>query len=144
MPVIKWIRIFEKKYRLIVRCFCVDLPAVTTAKLSNIIRNTTNKYYGLCEYVIYQAALQERYERGFANGIEIDEAQFEARRKRGRDAGGKTIVLGLRKRNENVYADIISDVQRKTLVSSTHFFRQTVQSFFVDIVFKRYRTHFEC
>ncbi len=117
-PIIRRIRISTKKYSLIVKCFSLDITAVTTAKLSLVNRNTVNKYYAVCKYVIYEAALQERHEIGFANGIEIDEAYFGAKRirgKRGRGAGGKTIVLGLRKRNGSVYADIIPDVQRRTL-----------------------------
>ena len=44
------------------------------------------------------------------NGIEIDESYFGARRvrgKRGRWSASKIIVLGLLKRNGNVYTQII-------------------------------------
>lgn len=65
------------------------------------------------------AALEERQRSGLANGIEIDEAYIGAkliRGKRGRGAGGKIIVLGLRKREGRVYADVIPDVLKQTLM----------------------------
>jgi transposase len=119
VPVIKRIRISQKKFRLIVKCFCLDITASVTGKLSLLNRNTVNKYYAVCKYVVCHAAIKERHAQGLANGVEIDEAYFGARRirgKRGRGASGKIIVLGLLKRNGRVYADIIPDVQRKTLL----------------------------
>jgi len=50
--------------------------------------------------------------------FEADESYFGARRvkgKRGRGAGGKTIVFGLYKRNGKVYTEIVPDVKSKTL-----------------------------
>lgn len=119
IPKIKRIRISEKKFRLIVECFCLDIPAITTSKLSKHNRNTVNRYYGLLKYLLIKNAVKERLEIGLANGIEVDESYFGAKRirgKRGRGAGGKIIVMGLRKRNGRVYADIIPNVQKETVM----------------------------
>ena len=128
MPIIKRIRISQKKFSLIVRCFALDITAVVAAKLSYTNRNTVNKYYAVLKYVVCLAAREERQHSGLANGIEIDETYFGAKRirgKRGRGAGGKIIVLGLRKREGRVYADIIPDVARQTLMP---IIRRVVQS----------------
>jgi transposase-like protein len=50
--------------------------------------------------------------------IEVDESYFGARRvrgKRGRGAGGKTIVFGIYKRNGKVYTEIVPNAARQTL-----------------------------
>ena len=54
----------------------------------------------------------------FNGELEADESYFGAKRvrgKRGRGAGGKTIVFGLLKRDGCVYTEIIPDVKAKTL-----------------------------
>ena len=119
VPTIFRIRISDKKFNLIVRCFALDLTAVVTSKLSYLNRNTVNRYNALLKYLVLIDALTERKQRGLANGIEVDESYFGAKRirgKRGRGAGGKIIVLGLRKRNGRVYADVIPDVKKATLM----------------------------
>lgn len=122
------VRISKRKYSLIVQCFCHDLTATVTANIGRINRNTANRYFSLFNQVIIQAAVQERYQIGFENGIEVDESYFGAKRirgKRGRGAGGKTIVLGLRKRSGSVYADVISDTRRETVMP---IIRRVIQS----------------
>ena len=50
--------------------------------------------------------------------VELDESYFGPRRvrgKRGRGAGGKTIVFGLFKRGGHVYTEIVPDCSKKTL-----------------------------
>jgi len=50
--------------------------------------------------------------------FEADESYFGASRvkgKRGRGAGGKTIVFGLYKRGGKVYTEVVPDVKKKTL-----------------------------
>ena len=128
IPIIKRIRISYKKYRLIVYCFCLDITAVIASKLSHVNRNTANRYYTLFKYLVIMEALRERIAIGLANGIEIDESYFGAKRirgKRGRGAGGKIIVMGLRKRDGRVYADIIPNVQKETVMP---IIRRVVQS----------------
>ena len=56
------------------------------------------------------------FERG---EIEIDESYFGARRirgKAGRGAGGKTIVLGLKKRNGRVYTQVVTNCSARQLI----------------------------
>ena len=50
--------------------------------------------------------------------VEVDESYFGRRRipgKRGRGAGGKTIVFGILKRNGQVYTQIVPDAKQATL-----------------------------
>ena len=54
----------------------------------------------------------------FRGEIEADESYFGAKRirgKRGRGAGGKTIVFGLLKRGVSVYTEIVPDASKSTL-----------------------------
>jgi len=54
----------------------------------------------------------------FSGEIEVDESYFGARRvrgKRGRGAGGKTIVFGILKRQGKVYTEIVPDASKKQL-----------------------------
>ena len=112
-------KVFGRNLSLIVRSFCLDLTANTTASLVKVNRNTVNRYFNILNDLVVEAAIKEREEVGLENGIEIDESYFGAKRvrgKRGRGAGGKTVVLGLRKRSGRVYADIIPDTTRQTVM----------------------------
>jgi len=54
----------------------------------------------------------------FGGEVEVDESYFGPRRvrgKRGRGAGGKTIVFGMFKRNGKVYTEIVPDVKKRSL-----------------------------
>lgn len=108
-------RISEAKIRQLVKLFAVDLDASQIAKLSNLNRNTVNRYL---------AAIRERIadyceaESPFSGEIEVDESYFGARRVkglRGRGARGKTIVFGLFKSNGRVYTEIVPDCSKSTL-----------------------------
>lgn len=107
--------ISEYKFRQIVRHFSLDLTASQTAKLTNINRNTINKYLmqirqNIAEYCEQQSP--------FSGEIEVDESYFGARRVkgiRGRGARGKTIVFGIFQRNGKVYTEIVPDCKSKTL-----------------------------
>ncbi len=51
----------------------------------------------------------------FAGVVELDESYFGAKRirgKRGRGAGGKTIVFGILKRDDKVYTEIVPDTSK--------------------------------
>jgi len=107
--------ISEYKFRQIVRHFSLDLTASQIAKLTNINRNTINKYLmqirqNIAEYCEQQSP--------FSGEIEVDESYFGARRVkgiRGRGARGKTIVFGIFQRNGKVYTEIVPDCKSKTL-----------------------------
>jgi len=108
-------RIPEYKFRQIVRHFSLDLTASQIAKLTNVNRNTINKYLmqirqNIAEYCEQQSP--------FSGEIEVDESYFGARRVkgiRGRGARGKTIVFGVFQRNGKVYTEIVPDCKSKTL-----------------------------
>jgi transposase len=103
-------KLSEKKFREILRYFCVDLEAKKVADLTGISRQTINKIYHQIRGTI---ALECEKESPFENGeVELDESYFGARRvrgKRGRGAGGKTPVFGMLKRNGKVYTQIVKN-----------------------------------
>ena len=108
-------KISETKFRQIVKCFALDLTATQAAELTCLNRNTINRYYEefrsrIAEYCILTCPIK--------GDIELDESYFGSRRirgKRGRGAGGKTIVFGLFKRDGNVYTEMVPDAKRATL-----------------------------
>jgi len=108
-------RISTRKFRQILKYFSLDIEATKIATLSGLNRNTVNKYSLLIRKRIAEAC---EIESPFSGEIEVDESFFGARRtkgKRGRGAGGKTIVFGLFKRNGKVYTRIVPNCSRATL-----------------------------
>jgi transposase len=114
---IKHSHISEDKFREIIRLFCADLEATQIAELSKINRNTINRIIQLLRERIAGFAEEESC---FTSGeIEIDESYFGARRvrgKRGRGAGGKTKVFGMKKREGKVYTQIVNNCSAAELV----------------------------
>jgi transposase len=114
---IKHSHILEGKFREIIRLFCADLEATQIAELSKINRNTINRILQLLRERIAGFAEEESC---FTSGeIEIDESYFGARRvrgKRGRGAGGKTKVFGMKKREGKVYTQIVNNCSAAELV----------------------------
>lgn len=108
-------KISEKKIREIVRYFAMDLEGTKIAELIKLNRNTVNRYLKEIRTKIVEYCEEESPFRG---EVEVDESFFGAKRvkgKRGRGAGGKTIVFGLLKRNGKVYTEIVPDCSRSTL-----------------------------
>lgn len=108
-------RITEKQTRAIVRCFAQDLTASKTAAFTGINRNTINRIFN---HIRLLMALSCEAESPFHGEIEADESYFGPKRipgKRGRGAGGKTIVFGLLKRGGKVYTHIVPNAQKATL-----------------------------
>ncbi|UFX83268.1 IS1595 family transposase [Candidatus Absconditicoccus praedator] len=107
-----------QKTRQIMKLFCEDLTASTTSNLLNIERKTVNRWYKYFREVIYNHSKETDLEiRGGV--VEIDESYFGARRvrgKRGRGASGKIKVLGLLKREGEVYVRIVPDCSAETLI----------------------------
>jgi len=101
-------KISEAKFRQLVKLFYLDLDANQMAELSNLNRNTVNRYLRGIRQRIAEYCEQASPMSG---QIEVDESFFGARRpgKRGRGAAGKTIVFGLFKRNGKVYTEIVPD-----------------------------------
>ena len=112
---IKRAHISERKFQQIVRLFSTDLDASQIARLTGLNRNTVNRYY---------RALRERIavaceaERPFFGIVEVDETWFGPKNvpgKRGRGAGGKTIVFGIHERRGRVFTEVVPDTKKVTL-----------------------------
>ncbi len=115
-------KISRRKIEQIMDCFCLDLCANKTALLLNINRNTINHWFNLFRLAIYVRQMQE-FKKLFGE-IELDEAYFGARRKRGfrgklkRGRGTqKQPVFGIFKRKGRVYTEIIPNCKKATLHS---------------------------
>lgn len=109
-------RISKVKFRQILRFFALDLTATQIASLTNLNRNTVNRYLTLIRQSIARFCEQES---PFSGTVELDESYFGSRYvrgKRGRGALGKTIVFSIYKRNGKVYTEIVPDVPKDTLL----------------------------
>lgn len=109
-------RISKVKFRQILRSFALDLTATQIASLTNLNRNTVNRYLTLIRQSIARFCEQES---PFSGTVELDESYFGSRYvrgRRGRGALGKTIVFGIYKRNGKVYTEIVPDVRKDTLL----------------------------
>ncbi len=107
--------ISEAKFRAIVRLFALDLEATKVAQLTGVSRRTVNRFFHAFRIRMARESEQHAPIRGT---VEIDESYFGRRRvrgKRGRGAGGKTIVFGIFKRNGRVYTHIVPNAKRATL-----------------------------
>jgi transposase len=105
----------EAQTRAIVRLFAEDLSALSTARLTEVNRNTVNRIYRQLRQLMARSC---EAESPLAGEVEADESYFGPKRvpgKRGRGAGGKTIVFGLLKRGGKVYTQIVPDAQKATL-----------------------------
>jgi len=111
-------KISDYTIKKIIKHFCIDIPAVKTAKLLGINRNTINHWYMIFRRAVYVWQMRE-FEKIFGEA-EVDESSFGARRKRGfrgklkRGRGTlKQPVFGLFKRNGRVYTEIVPNLQEK-------------------------------
>jgi transposase-like protein len=114
----KYNHLSDAKVREIIRCFCLDLTSTKTSILTNINRNTINRYFSLLREAIFKNSLSDEIHRG-SGEFELDESYFGARRirgKRGRGAAGKTIVFGVLKRDDKVYLKIVPNASREELM----------------------------
>ena len=112
---IKRSRISEAKFRHILRLFALDIDATNIAHITGLNRNTINRYLYLIRERIVHLCEQTS---PFSGEIEVDESYFGARRikgKRGRGAGGKTVVFGILQRGGKVYTEMVPDCAKKTL-----------------------------
>lgn len=108
-------RIAEATFRRLIRVFALDLTASDAARLTGLSVRSVNDIYLRIRQRIAQYCEGQNPFRG---EVEIDESYFGPKRvrgKRGRGAGGKTIVFGIFKRNGHVYTEIVPDARKKTL-----------------------------
>jgi len=86
-----------------------------SAALSDVSRPTINQRFFKLRSGIAQLCDASS---PFSGEVEGDESSFSARRirgKKGRRAGGKTIVFGILERQEKVYTEIVPDASKKPL-----------------------------
>ena len=108
-------KISEVKFRYLLRLFALDLTASDTARLTGLSVRAVNAVYLRLRhrFLCWSPVPAE-----LGGAVELDESYFGPRRvrgKRGRGAGGKTIVFGLFKRGATVYTEIVPDCSKKTL-----------------------------
>ena len=94
----------------------MDLTASDTARLTGISVKSINTLFLKLRQ---RLAAECEQLTPFGGGVELDESYFGAKRirgKRGRSAGGKTIVFGVLKRGDKVvYTEIVPDASKATL-----------------------------
>jgi len=108
-------RISEWRFRRLIKAFAMDLTATDAAELTGLsLRSVNDIYLKLRRRIAARCEAQSP----FRGEVEIDESYFGPKRirgKRGRGAGGKTIVFGVLKRGDCVYTQIVPDVTKTTL-----------------------------
>ena len=108
-------KISEAKFRHLLRLFAMDLTATDAAQLCGLsVRSVNALYQRMRIRLDRQCAAQSP----FSGELEADESSFGPKRirgKRGRGAGGKTIVFALLKQGGCVYTEIVADAFKATL-----------------------------
>ena len=98
----KYSKIFERKFRDILKYLALDFTASDTVTLTMIsVRSVNTIFLKLHKRIVQECGKQTP----FSGVIELDESYFGPKRipgALGRGAGGKTIVFGIFKRNDNV------------------------------------------
>jgi transposase len=108
-------KISEAKFRQILRCFDEDLTASSTARLTGVSVRSVNSIFLKLRKRMAELCDAEPLLNGT---VEVDESYFGPHRikgKRGRGAGGKTIVFGILKRGDRVWTQIVPDAKKRTL-----------------------------
>ena len=108
-------KLSEAKFRLIIKCFSLDLTATQTAEMVGVSRNSINLLFSAIRHRI---AENSKLQSPLSGEFEADESYFGAARvkgKRGLGAGKKKIVFGLLKRNGNVYVQVVPNTKAVTL-----------------------------
>ncbi|PJK06289.1 IS1595 family transposase [Lysobacteraceae bacterium NML95-0200] len=108
-------KISEAKFRRLLRLFAMDLTATDAAQLCGLSVRSVNAVY---QRIRARLAQECAAQSPFSGELEADESYFGPKRiqgKRGRGAGGKTIVFGLLKRGDCVYTEIVPNASKATL-----------------------------
>jgi len=117
---IKHLKIAESKFRQLIKLFTHDLNAQSIASLSNLNRNTVNRYLTLIRKRIAEFC---EIQSPFKGEIEVDESYFGGKRikgKRGRGPYKKTPVFGVFKGGGKVYTEVVPDCAKATLQEISH------------------------
>ena len=102
-------KISEARFRHLLYLFAMDLTATDAAQPCGLSVRSLN---ALHQRIRVRLARQCATQSPFSGELQADESCFGSKRirgKRGCGAGGKTIVLGLLKRGECVYTEIVAD-----------------------------------
>jgi transposase len=110
-------RLSKEKQERLVELFVAGATARCAAQIIRVNKSTAAYYFKRLRELILRASEQEAAEY-FDGEIEVDESYFGGARKgkRGRGASGKVAVFGLLKRKGKVYAKIIPNAKRETLM----------------------------
>lgn len=112
---IKRSRISEATFRELVKVFALDVDAQKIARLTQLNRNTVNRYLFLIRTRIAEFCENQS---PFQGAVEVDESYFGGKRikgKPGRGASGKTPVFGILQRGGKVYTEVVPDCAKATL-----------------------------
>jgi transposase len=111
-------RISVAQFRELMRAFALDLTASDAAELTGLSTRRINDIY---LKVRGKTAEFREFQSPYRGEVEVDESYFgprQVRGKRGRGAGGKTIVFGIFERNGHVDTGIVLDAEKNTLVKA--------------------------
>src|SRR4051812_30184301 len=114
---LKFSKLTPRQHGELLKLFVAGATARGAAQLVGVHRNTAALFFHKLRVIIVEH--QERQMRqAFDGEVEIDESYFGGVRKgkRGRGAAGKVAVFGLLKRGGKVYAQMIADCKRDTLM----------------------------
>jgi len=112
-------RIPFQKLLLLIKLFLMELTASKASQETNLPYNTCLKLFDKCRMAIYDHNLPKYVH--FKGEIELDEAYFGGKRKgkRGRGAGHKIPVFGIRERGSKVFVEPVANVDEPTLTQLT-------------------------
>jgi len=104
----RFAKISEAKFRVLLRCFALDLSATQAARMAGVsVRSVNPIFLRLRRRLAQECELHSP----FKGNLEADESYFGPRRvrgKRGRGAGSKRpSSFGLLKRDDKVYTEIV-------------------------------------
>jgi transposase len=109
-------KISEARFRRLVKVFALDLSACDAAELTGLsVRSVSAIFLKLRRRIAEHCEATSPY----SGEVELDESYFGPRRvrgKRGRGAGGKTIVFGIFQRNGHVFTEIVPDARKRSLL----------------------------
>jgi transposase len=113
------LRISSVSWLLLIKLFELEVSARKSSIQLGLSYPTTLKGFDILRSVILREL--SRSDDILRGEIEADESYFGGKRKgkRGRGAGGKTIVFGILERGGKVAVNIIKDVSAETLINET-------------------------
>jgi transposase len=114
---LKFSKLTPRQHGELLKLFVAGATARAAAELVGVHRNTAALFFTKVRTLIAEHQ-DDQLRQAFDGEVEIDESYFGGARKgkRGRGAAGKVAVFGLLKRGGKVYAQMIADCRRDTLV----------------------------